>query len=372
MHQLYRAAIVCGLLAVSVVPAAGSTVTGISVSPTTADAGATLTATVTGAEGYCGAVHIDWGDGTAVTHATEKLPFSQTHVYKGGGTFTVRAQGMGNCTGEATTTVTIKGPPVVAQLTSIAVSPSPATPGTPVRISLQGTGTCRMTIDFGDGNTEQLERGLPATVPHTYTQPGGYTVAVQPDAACGERRTTSLEVTGKEAPPRLTGIEISPPGQAQPGQRTIRVNGDGTCRYTIDFGDGNMETRTRALPETLQHDYPIAGRYEIVATATDRCSGTARSSVTVERETRGATRGQVSRVDVRPQVVRSGESVAIAVAGTGTCRVTVDFDDGDARTVTTALPARFTHRFKATGDYQVVVWADEPCTGVGEAMVRVR
>lgn len=370
--QLIRLAIACALLAIAAGPADGSTVTGISVSPTAADAGATITATVAGTEGYCGAVHIDWGDGTAVTHATEKLPVVQTHVYKGGGKFTVRAQGMGNCTGEATTTVTIKGPALVAQLTSIAVSPNPAMQGSPVRISLQGTGTCRMTLDLGDGNTQQLERGLPATVPHTYTEPGGYTVTAQPHAECGERRTTSVDVKAKEAPARLTGIEVSTPAQAQGGMRTIRVDGSGTCRYTIEYGDGNSETRTRGLPETLQHEYVAAGRYDIVATASDRCSGTARASVVVGRDTRGPTGGEISRIEVRPQIVRSGASIAIAVAGTGTCRLTLDFDDGGARTVTTALPARFTHRYAAAGDYEIVVWADEPCKGVGEAIVRVR
>ena len=53
---------------------------------------------------------IDWGDGTAITHPIVDLPTTRTHAYPLGGSYTVRARGMGNCDGDVTATVRIEGP----------------------------------------------------------------------------------------------------------------------------------------------------------------------------------------------------------------------------------------------------------------------
>src|SRR5687767_11812506 len=90
-------AILALLGTVSVSSAGQGTITGLTVSPPTADVGATITATATGAPSPCGAVFIDWGDGAARTYATASLAVTETHVYKTAGTFNVRFQGQGNC-----------------------------------------------------------------------------------------------------------------------------------------------------------------------------------------------------------------------------------------------------------------------------------
>lgn len=368
------------LISAAAPPVAANTVTGLTLSPAEGTAPVTITATVTGASGYCGAVNIDWGDGAAVTYATEQLPVTQTHEYKTGGNFTVRAQGMGNCTGTATAAVAIKGPPVVAQFTGLALTPNPATAKTPVNIALQGTGGCRVTLDFGDGNTQDVDRELPATVPHTYSLPGAYTVVATPASSCGERRTARLEITGRQVPARLTGLDITSPPGARASLRQLRVAGTGSCTYTLDYGDGNKESRTATLPEELQHHYPAAGRYEVVVTASPPCSGSARSAFTTGQEaaqegrspTRQEVRGRIERLEMRPPVVRAGDAVVITVLGSGTCRMTVDFDDGQSRDVTQALPYKLAYIYSRPGTYEVVVWTDEPCVGQAEGLVRVR
>ena len=56
----------------------------------------------------CGAVNLDYGDGTsAVTHAISQLPVTIPHEYARVGEYTVRARGMGNCDGDVFTRVNV-------------------------------------------------------------------------------------------------------------------------------------------------------------------------------------------------------------------------------------------------------------------------
>jgi hypothetical protein len=54
----------------------------------------------------CGAVNLDTGDGSSITHAC-LIPATISHEYTRTGQFTVRATGQGNCDGAATTTVRV-------------------------------------------------------------------------------------------------------------------------------------------------------------------------------------------------------------------------------------------------------------------------
>ena len=83
----------------------------VSVSPSSAETGVPVQIRVTG-DNPCGAVRIDYGDGTErITHPLTDVPATIRYVYKRPGTYQVRAEGMGNCDGEASTVVKIaQGP----------------------------------------------------------------------------------------------------------------------------------------------------------------------------------------------------------------------------------------------------------------------
>lgn len=357
--------------------AAQGSVQGLTLSGTTVEAGATVSATATGT-GPCGAVHIDWGDGTAITYATETLPVTQTHVYKSGGTFDLRAQGMANCTGDARARITVKGPPPPPPsaapspvLTRVVVAEAQVEPRVPVNITLEGTGACAVSLDFGDGNTQGVGGALPNTVRHAYAAPGRYTIVATPQAPCTERRSATIEVS-RAVQPQITGISVEAEQGRPANERTIKVQGRGYCSYELQLGDGNQEVRTTTLPDTARHNYP-AGRYTLVATARPPCRGTVRQTFIVENGRAEATRpGRVSAVRVFPQTPVPGQDVTITVDGSGTCRFVVDFDDGESRTVTERLPFRLAYRYARAGDYTIVVWAYGPCMGEGDAPVRVR
>ena len=109
MAVLFRSLPIALLAALSASVQPRGVVTGISLKPSSVAVGAPVAATATGTN-PCGAVFIDWGDGTAITYPITGVPATQSHVYTSAGHFTVVAKGMGNCDGEVKTTIDISPP----------------------------------------------------------------------------------------------------------------------------------------------------------------------------------------------------------------------------------------------------------------------
>jgi hypothetical protein len=179
----------------------------------------------------------------------------------------------------------------------------------------------------------------------------------------------------KPAPiaPRVVDLQISRPAGTTDSVRAIRVNGSGSCAYTLDFGDGNSEGRNADLPDVVRHNYPAEGRYTIVATAAAPCTGRAQTSFVVgapSDDRRAAM--ELRRLSITPVDVRTGDPMDVTLDGSGRCRITVDFGDDRQRDVTEILPYRLTHRYAVAGDYEIVAWAHPPCDGGASAEVRVR
>jgi hypothetical protein len=242
MRSVYGSAlalVVAGLLCPRA--AAAQAITGLTAKPAEGMAGDTISVVASGS-GLCGALHVDWGDGAAITYATSQLPITQTHVYKTAGAFVIQARGMGNCTGEALTRVSIRPAPARPGLGAIEVAPTPAAVRTAAVITLRGSGTCRVEVDFGDGNAQTVAGELPLAVRHTYALPRRYTIAAVPESPCGERRTIVLEVIDPDSRSRVTGMQITAPREGGAGLRSIRVDGSGPCTYSLDYGDGKTAT----------------------------------------------------------------------------------------------------------------------------------
>jgi len=76
------------------------------------------------------------------------------------------------------------------------VTPNPATARTLVTITVEGNGTCPVTVDFGDGSDQRVEGALPARIVHTFTRAGLYEIYAWAEAPCGGDATASLRVRG--------------------------------------------------------------------------------------------------------------------------------------------------------------------------------
>ena len=289
--RIHPLLIVAGFLLLSAPPAAAGTVTRVSVAPERLVAGGTVTVTVSGTN-PCGAAHISYGDGEAVTYAITGLPYTQTHVYPKAGTYTITGSGMGNCDGTVTTTVIVTAPPSPPpavspspQISAVEMAPIPGRVGEPVTIAVNGSGTCTYEVQYGDGNAQEVTGQLPRQFRHTYAKPERYTVIVRPSPPCTGRFTQVLQiVTAQAQQARINRVLISP-SRVLAGQPVdITVEGSGTCGYTIEFGDGNDESRSAALPDRLRHVYPAPGRYDVVARASAPCLGAARGRVNARRD----------------------------------------------------------------------------------------
>ena len=271
--------------------AEAGTITKVSAAPAVVVAGQTVTFTEEGTN-PCGASNMTYGDGIVITYAITELPARQTHVFEKPGTYTVIARGMGNCDGEATTTVEVKpaaappppDPPTGRRgprVTSVEFIPAEGIIRRPVTFVVNGAGPCRFTVDFGDGNSRDLSGDLPYRFDHTYAVAGKYTTIVTPSSPCTGRFTQVLTVGSRAAAPRIFELSIDPPSTTAGQRVTITIDGTGSCGYAIDFGDGNNDSKTATLPDRIQHNYPAAGEYLITATAVPPCTGSARRSLRV-------------------------------------------------------------------------------------------
>jgi hypothetical protein len=349
----------------------------VEVAPETAETGQQVSITVTGTN-PCGAVHLITGDGSAVTHPITALPSTHAHMYRKPGKYTIVAQGMGNCDGEARTMIEVTGKPLdpepppapPAEMTRLDVSPVPGLAGEPVTFVLEGHGACDVSLEFGDGNRRRLTGDLPHRLTHAYGVAGRYTVTARPTAPCEGRHTQVLEVINRRPMGQLTRVMVSPAPAVAGEPVTIRVEGSGPCQYQVDFGDGNQEPREAELPDTMTRYYHRPGTYTVTAGARAPCRGSGR--VTFEVRGAGTTAGGITGIEVSPARPTVGSQLTFTVRGSGECRVTFDYGDGSQRTYVGRLPMRVPHVYESPGRFVVEATSSQPCGGSTRLQVDVR
>jgi hypothetical protein len=370
------------LVSAAVASAQGSA-TQVTVTPRTIVAGGTASVTATGTN-PCGAVRINYGDGEAITYALTALPTTQTHAYQKAGTYTITAEGMGNCGGAPTTTLTVSAPPppppepATPTITAVDMAPAPARTQEPVAITVRGTGACAYEVHYGDGTVENVNGRLPENSHHTYAKAGRYVVIVKPNAPCAGKFTHVLEVldAAPSTPARITRL-VPSPSPATAGEPTVvTVQGQGACSYDIYYGDGTVEAMTGSLPQRTRHVYR-PGRYVIVAKAQPPCAGSVTQALRVGEagtQTPGSgSDAQITGVSVRQRAPVARQPVRLMIDGSGACTFTVDYGDGSAESRTMKLPAAIRHVYSAPSRYTLVVAADDPqCSGSGRVSFDVR
>jgi hypothetical protein len=374
----------CLLAAHAATAHAQGSVTSVAVSPRTIVAGGTVSVTATGTN-PCGAARINYGDGDAITYAITDLPVTQTHVYQKAGSYTITAEGMGNCAGAPTTTVVVSAPPPrpgtpparsAVTIEHVEITPRPASVHEPVAVIVRGTGACAYQVEYGDGTSQQVNARLPEDSHHTYAKPGRYVIIVRPTAPCVGKFTQVLEVEAGPVRPgdRITHVLASPsPGTA--GRAVaIAVHGSGRCAYDIYYGDGTAEDVNGSLPRRTRHVYERPGRYAVVVKPQPPCTGDITELVQVDDATTPLPQGpRIARVTAVPTPAAARRPVTITIDGSGACAFTIDYGDGNSDRESTTLPASLRHVYSAPGFYTVVVVpSDSQCTGSGRVSLRVR
>jgi PKD repeat protein len=354
-------------------PAVAGTVTGVSLSTRTIVVGTSVSVTVTGTN-PCGAAHIIYGDGAAITYPITGLPTTQTHIYDAPGNYTITARGMGNCDGEATTTLTVmRTAPAApaATISDVQITPRPAKVREPVAVIVRGSGLCLYEVNYGDGDSRQVNGHLPQDTHHAYQKPGTYTVIVKPEAPCAGKFTQLLQITDASAPPtpRVTHVVLSPSRGIVGESIAVTVHGTGACTYDIDYGDGDTRQVNRPLPQETQHAYTKPGTYTVAVKTHPPCQGTVSDTVGISNAVPQAPK--MARVLVSPKPAIAGQPVAITIEGTGNCAYTIDYGDGNWESRSRTLPDDVRHVYARGGYYTVLAIGDAPCAGSGRATIRV-
>lgn len=279
----------------------------ITVSPITGNAplAVNILATVNTTKSCIGATYtLDFGDGTPAqqilvpsgncTQIDKPFP----HTYQYGGTYTIKLSAGGH---ETTATVTVAGPPApvfTANLPRESFSASPSSGNAPLTVTFSGivnsnnagfcAGGCAATLDFGDGSLASIN--LPASVggwlnysvPHTYTQTGGFKATLyQGGAGAAQPIVGSVTIIVGAGSSGGTGgsgsYAYSPPSVTSSGtdSLTFTVSFDipSSCTgYSLSWGDGGSNVtqndggsscaQTPAL-KTFTRTYAQSGSYTI-------------------------------------------------------------------------------------------------------------
>jgi hypothetical protein len=271
-------------------PAATPTITAVEMTPTPARTQEPVAVTVRG-NGSC-TYEVQYGDGTA-EQVEGRLPENTHHTYAKAGRYVVIVRPTPPCAGKFTQVLEVADAPgrVPARITRLVLSPSPAAAGQATALTVDGEGACAYDIHYGDGATEAVSGPLPRRTRHVY-RPGRYVVVVKAQPPCTGNVSEVLQVADATAqtPPtdsdaRITGVIVRPrvPAVRQPVRLTI--DGEGTCTFRIDYGDGNADSRSMRLPASLRHVYAAPDRYTVVVAPDDsQCAGSGRVSFDVRRD----------------------------------------------------------------------------------------
>jgi hypothetical protein len=153
-----------------------------------------------------------------------------------------------------------------------------AVTGRPVTFTARrGDGSATLTsavLDFGDNSSVDLGTlSSPATVPHTYAQPGTYTARLTGTGANGES-STSVQVVLVTAVTASVSATSSGLNVTATGNVSVDVT-----NYQFTWGD--MSTPTTGTSATASHTYAAPGTYSISMTATLRGGGTASAATSI-------------------------------------------------------------------------------------------
>jgi adhesin/invasin len=188
---------------------------------------------------------------------------------------------------EATATIEVAAAPAV----NVTVSPATPTAGQPavfaitVQPATGGAPIQSVTIDYGDGQQQQLGTGS-TSASHIYNQPGTYVVTVRVRDVTGQETSQVLVIVVQAAPPIPVTLAFSPnsPTVGNPVTFTATAappSGTVVQQYEWDFDNGAQPLVTTGNSANVT--YPSAGQRTVTVRVigSQGSLGTAQARVTV-------------------------------------------------------------------------------------------
>jgi len=234
---------------------------------------------------------IDWGDDTELeTHAVGRAPFAFEHRYLDdapSGTAADEHQvhftwfDSGGGSNSKTLPVTVAN---VAPQVSVGLPVFLRTDEALTRVGTftdPGLDSWYATVDYGDGRGQQwlaLGPDNSFTLDHRFTRPGVYQVRVRVFDDDGGIGTATLNVTVRNAPPRLFlgGPEVVRAGEVMRHAGHFTDPDSKTWRATVDYSDGSGPQPLLIKPGqqlSFEHRYATPGKYHVTVTIFDDDGG---------------------------------------------------------------------------------------------------
>jgi hypothetical protein len=134
---------------------------------------------------------LDFGDGKSEPR-TADLPDTVKHTYPGDGEYEVVATGQAPCQGVARARIDIRS--IDRGIWGINAEAGPSTQALELLVTIRGRGTCTVTLDLGDANTQTFEAALPTTRTHKYAAAGSYHVKATTVAPCRGQAEMKVDI----------------------------------------------------------------------------------------------------------------------------------------------------------------------------------
>jgi PKD domain len=197
----------------------------------------------------------------------------------------------GTATGSVT--VNVSAAPTLV-ITPPATAPSAGLPSTftfAVTVpATNGSAIRSVTVDWGDGQIQELGAITTAAVAHTYRNPGSYTVKGTATDSFGNVVNVSITVAVNPKPQPVVSITTTTTNPTAGTDMTFTgsvapATGTGTViqNVTVDFGDGNGKTDLGPVTGTitLHKVFVTGGTYVVTLQATDSNGGVGTGVTTV-------------------------------------------------------------------------------------------
>lgn len=278
-----------------------------------------------------------------------------------------------------------QAPNAALQVTTILTNTGQVTFSTEGTADADGT-IVSFSLDFGDGTVLALP-GLPdPTYVHTYPTTNTYvaTLRVTDNSFSGAAMSVSVHVDIPAEPPPddsvppptvddpppdipvpplavLTYVDGRYKGQPYSLSTAGTLDPDGAiASYTMDWGDGTVDSGTGTPPAALTHTYATSGTRTVTLTVvdTDNLQGVATRQVVIE-DPIVVNQPPVAKLTL-VSLSYAGSPVTVSTAGTqdpenALASGTLDWGDGTTVPITGAPASTYTHTYAAAGSKTVTL-----------------
>jgi Bacterial Ig-like domain (group 1)/PKD domain len=284
----------------------------------------------------------------------------------------------------ATVTVTVNAAPTIA-----VGAPSPAAPsvGQSVTFPLTytadaaGSPVASVTVDFGDGSRPTTYPGKPASVSHTYTSIGSYSIRATVLDALGDTSSASGSVNVGA----LASITVGAPAPATPsvGQAvtfplTYSATSSPIQRVVASFGDGTPDVTYAGTPSSVSHTYNVSGTFAMRVTAFDAFGNSSSGGASVQVAAKSQPAVSIVLKTTTPTAGTDTEFTASiapgASSGTNITDANIDFGDGTPKQELgpiTGTAISIHHTYLVGGTYTAVLTAHDTNGGTGASSTSV-